>query len=62
MLRQMGVEEDRVQLHWASAAEGVKFAETVARVTEQIIALGPLDWPHNWPDEDPYRVEEAVHE
>jgi hypothetical protein len=24
--------------------------------------LGPLDWPHNWPEEDPYRVEEAVHE
>ena len=62
-LRQLGVEDERVQLHWASAAEGVQFAETVARMTEQIKALGPLDWPHNWPNEDPYAVEEeAVHE
>ena len=61
-LRQLGVEEERVQLHWASAAEGVRFAETVARVTQQITALGPLDWSHNWLNEDPYAVEEAVHE
>jgi HAD superfamily hydrolase (TIGR01459 family) len=60
-LRQMGLEDERVQLHWASAAEGVKFAETVARVTEEIKALGPLDWGHNLTSEDPYEVEEEAH-
>ena len=35
------------------------FAQTVARVTEEIRALGPLDWPHNWPNEDPYALQEA---
>jgi F420-non-reducing hydrogenase iron-sulfur subunit len=61
-LEQLGIEKERVQLHWASAAEGVKFAETVARVTEEIKALGPLDWSHNIPDEDLYALEESAHE
>ncbi len=62
MLRQFGVEDERVQLHWASAAEGVQFAATVRRMTEQIRALGPLDWPRNCPVEDPYwEMEEAAH-
>jgi F420-non-reducing hydrogenase iron-sulfur subunit len=43
-LRQLGVEDERVQLHWASASEGVQFAEIVLRMTEQIKALGPLNW------------------
>ncbi len=43
-LRQLGVEDERVQLHWASASEGVQFAEIVLNMTEQIKALGPLNW------------------
>lgn len=43
-LRQLGVEDERVQLHWASASEGVQFAEIVNHMTEQIKALGPLNW------------------
>ena len=66
VLRQMGIEEERVQLHWASAAQGVLFAQTVAQMTDQIKQLGPLDWPHNWPNEEPYTlnrsVEEVVHD
>lgn len=44
MLRQFGIEEERVQLDWISAGEGERFAELVNRVTEQVRALGPLRW------------------
>ena len=36
-----GFEEGRVQFSWVSAAEGAKFAEVIAKVTEKIRALGP---------------------
>jgi hypothetical protein len=44
MLAQWGIEEERVQLVWASASEGNVFAEAVDRMTEQLRALGPLRW------------------
>lgn len=44
MLRQLGVEEERVQLVWASASEGILLAEAVNRMTKQVRALGPLRW------------------
>jgi F420-non-reducing hydrogenase iron-sulfur subunit len=44
MLRQFGIEDERVQIVWASASEGPKLAETVDRMTEQLRALGPLRW------------------
>jgi F420-non-reducing hydrogenase iron-sulfur subunit len=44
VLRQFGVEDERVQLGWISAGEGEKFARLVDTVTEQIRALGPLRW------------------
>ena len=44
MLRQLGVEEERVQLVWASASEGIVLAEFVDKMTEEIRALGPLNW------------------
>jgi hypothetical protein len=44
MLRQMGIEEERVQLVWAAASEGIVLAEAVDRMTEQLRALGPLRW------------------
>ena len=44
MLRQFGVEEERVQIVWASASEGIILAEAVNRMTEQVRALGPLRW------------------
>lgn len=43
-LEQMGIEPQRVQLVWASAAEGVKLANEINRVVEEIRALGPLNW------------------
>jgi F420-non-reducing hydrogenase iron-sulfur subunit len=44
-LEQLGIEGPRLQLVWASAAEGVRLAGEIARVTEEVRALGPLNWP-----------------
>ena len=44
MLKQWGIEKERVQLVWASASEGNILAEAVDRMTEEIRALGPLQW------------------
>lgn len=43
-LKQFGLDDERVRLEWASAAEGPKFAATVAEMTEAIRKLGPLNW------------------
>lgn len=44
MLSQFGIEEERLQIVWASASEGSALAEAVDRMTEQLRALGPLRW------------------
>jgi F420-non-reducing hydrogenase iron-sulfur subunit len=44
MLDQLGIEEERVQLLWASASEGIKLAEKVDEMTEALRPLGPLNW------------------
>jgi len=43
-LKQFGVEPERVKLIWASAAEGVHFANEVTKMVEDVRALGPLNW------------------
>jgi len=50
MLAQMGIDQERLQLHWVSASEGARYAEIVTKMTEQVRQLGPLDWNHR--DED----------
>ncbi len=45
LLDGMGIERQRVQLVWASAAEGTHLAHEIDRVTEEVRALGPLAWP-----------------
>jgi F420-non-reducing hydrogenase iron-sulfur subunit len=47
-LKAMGVEDDRVRLVWASAAEGQQLAEAIDKLVEDVRALGPLKWPANW--------------
>ncbi|MCU0960120.1 MAG: hydrogenase iron-sulfur subunit [Pirellulaceae bacterium] len=47
-LRAMGVEDARVQLVWASAAEGQQLAEAIDRLVADVKALGPLGWSRNW--------------
>jgi len=44
MLKQCGIEAERVQLVWASASEGNLLAAAVDRMTEELRALGPLQW------------------
>ena len=41
MLKQLGVEEARVQLEWVSASEGARFAEVANGFTQAIKNLGP---------------------
>lgn len=44
-LKGFGVEPGRVKLVWASAAEGVKLAQEITKMVEEIRELGPLNWP-----------------
>jgi F420-non-reducing hydrogenase iron-sulfur subunit len=44
MLKQWGIEPERVQLVWASASEGNVLADAVDRMTEEVRTLGPLQW------------------
>jgi len=41
LLEYVGIEEGRVRFSWVSAAEGGRFAEVIADVTETVKALGP---------------------
>jgi F420-non-reducing hydrogenase iron-sulfur subunit len=44
VVTRMGIEPARLQLVWASAAEGQRLATEIGRVTEEVRALGPLNW------------------
>ncbi|HHH83829.1 MAG TPA: hydrogenase iron-sulfur subunit [Chloroflexi bacterium] len=57
-LRMMGIEEERVRLQWASAAEGAALANAINEMVEQVRALGPLNWPAAWSENG--KVEEAI--
>jgi F420-non-reducing hydrogenase iron-sulfur subunit len=52
MLRDMGVEEQRVRLEWISAAEGDKVRSVVNEMVEQVRALGPLNLPGRFAEWD----------
>ena len=42
LLKGLGIDPRRFQLHWISAAEGDKFAEVVNTFTETLREIGPL--------------------
>ncbi len=42
MLAQLGVEDDRVELAWISAAEADEFVKLVTGITERVRKLGPF--------------------
>ncbi len=44
MVAQFGIEPGRIKLVWASAAEGVRLADEITKMVEEIRALGPLNW------------------
>lgn len=54
-LRHMGIEEERLRLVWASAAEGMYLSEAVKKLVEDVRRLGPLKWGQNW-EEDADRL------
>jgi F420-non-reducing hydrogenase iron-sulfur subunit len=61
-LAQLGVEPGRVQLVWASAAEGVRLAHEIERVVEEVRALGPLNWSGSPAPRRPSWITEAIGE
>ena len=44
LLMYIGIEPERFQLRWVSAAEGAKFTAVVKEITDKITALGPNRW------------------
>lgn len=44
MIRELGIEEDRLRLEWISAAEGDRVRAVMNDMTEKVRALGPLRW------------------
>ncbi|KPK93089.1 MAG: hypothetical protein AMJ88_09250 [Anaerolineae bacterium SM23_ 63] len=61
-LRALGLEEDRVRLQWASAAEGAQLAEAINEMIDQVRALGPLNWPGNWSEDVDAAIERITEE
>ena len=55
-LRAMGMEDDRLRLQWASAAEGAALAKAINDMVDRVRRLGPLNWSRQW-SEDGGRVE-----
>src|SRR5512141_2928772 len=47
VLGELGIEPQRLQLVWASAAEGERLAKEIDRIVEDIRILGPLEWPRD---------------
>lgn len=42
LLEFVGIEPERVQFSWVSAAEGARFSTLIAEVTEEVRKLGPV--------------------
>lgn len=42
LLREMGIEEERVRLEWIAASEGDRVQKVMNEMTEQVRRLGPL--------------------
>ena len=57
MLRQMGIEEDRIRLEWISASEAERFRWVMNDMVEHVRVLGPLRLQ---PDEEVFAEEEVA--
>jgi F420-non-reducing hydrogenase iron-sulfur subunit len=55
----LGIEPERLKLVWASAAEGVHLADEITKFTEEVRALGPLNWPQ-WNGHEEQQPEPAL--
>ena len=52
MLKDMGIEAERVRLEWISAAEGEKVKRVVNEMVETVPKLGPLGMPQKFEEWD----------
>ena len=52
MLRDLGLEEQRLRLEWISAAEGEKVKTVVNQMVEHLQKLGPLGLPKRFEEWD----------
>lgn len=41
LLKQFGIDPERLRLEWISASEGARFAEVITRFTKEIVSMGP---------------------
>ncbi len=57
-LDKFGVENDRVRLQWASAAEGLQLATAINEMIDQVRELGPLNWSARWSENG--QIEAAI--
>jgi F420-non-reducing hydrogenase iron-sulfur subunit len=57
-LRAMGIENERIRLQWASAAEGAALAAAINEMVDQVKQLGPLNWSEHWGES--FDIEEAI--
>jgi F420-non-reducing hydrogenase iron-sulfur subunit len=48
IVKTLGLEEERIWPRWISAAEGKKFADTVAEFTQELKKLGPSPVKKYW--------------
>lgn len=61
VLREIGVDERRYNLQWASAAEAPRFVKLITEFTAQVRELGPLGHIEGIaPDEMKARLEKAL--
>jgi len=52
MLKEFGIEDQRVRLEWISAAEGEKVKRVINEMVEQVEKLGPLGIPQKFEEWD----------
>jgi F420-non-reducing hydrogenase iron-sulfur subunit len=53
VLRDLGVEDQRLRLEWISASEGEKVQRVCNEMTEELRGLGPLRLEHPRPQAEP---------
>jgi len=58
-LEYIGIEPERVQFSWVSAAEGGRFVDIIEKVTSEIKKLGPIKKFSKWQKETDY-IKEAL--
>jgi F420-non-reducing hydrogenase iron-sulfur subunit len=61
MLKDMGIDEDRLRLEWISAAEGAKVKTVINEMVARITELGPLGIPQKFEEWD-QEMEHFAHE